>query len=387
MAAQNGIQNGDDGFGFAEQGWPSDRQVTGRDLMCLVAGSEKFQQGFDKSQKVPLNCDAQGLRREALLSIWSSARGAQMPLDMVKKVLDLAVEKNVVLVGKKLNLWIPKNEGHLTFYSEELNKEESSVRNIDALASPKGLFVDIGSGLGLSTLAVSILYPQATVFSIEPAMPSWLLQRISLGCNLEPDAKLPHTIMSGVGAKPDGMLKMRWSPSASEKTRAWTPASERTKDDIELTVGLRTLRSIMAEAAADANVNLAEANIVLNIDCEGCEYNVVPALDEKDFIKINAIIGTTGVHWGYIPKDKLPSTKRGKDTHERLCSHYDFARRSIECCDFPNLEVKHEGNPTVSDLLGDLCFNFTKWADEKNLYTSTDDYGWTELTGMADVDV
>jgi hypothetical protein len=109
---------------------------------------------------------------------------------------------------------------------------------------------------------------------------------------------------------------------------------------------------------------------------------VVPALEEEEFKKIHAIIGTTGVHWGYIPKDKLPSTKRGKTTHERLCSHYDFARQSIECCDFLELVVKHEGNPTVSDLLGDLCYNFTKWAEEKNLYTSTDDYGWTELTNV-----
>jgi hypothetical protein len=139
----------------------------------------------------------------------------------------------------------------------------------------------------------------------------------------------------------------------------------------------------MAEAAADADVNLSKSKIVLNIDCEGCEYNVVPAMAETEFNKIDAIIGTTGVHWGYIPKDKLPSSDRGRRTHERLCSHYDFAKQSIECCDFPQLMVKHEGNPTVSELLGDLCENFTAWADEKNLYTSTDDYGWTELSSMA----
>jgi hypothetical protein len=151
-----------------------------------------------------------------------------MPLDMITKVLDLAVETQVDLVGKSLNLWIPSQEENLKFYSEQLNKKDSSVRNITALEGPHGLFVDIGSGLGLSTLAVSLLYPRATVFSIEPAMPSWLLQRISIVCNLEPDAKLPHPIMSGVGSKADGMLKMNWSPSASEKSRAWSLDSERT---------------------------------------------------------------------------------------------------------------------------------------------------------------
>ena len=378
----------DDDYGrFNNPWWPDrwiDRQVTGRDLMCLVAGSTQFQQEFDTKNKVKLNCDAQGTRRAALLDIWSSAR-TQMTLDMIQKVLDLAVETPLDLVGKHLHLWIPSQEEHLKFYSEQLNKNDSSVRNLTILEGNTrgGLFVDIGSGLGLSTLAVSLLYPEATVFSIEPAMPSWLLQRISIVCNLEPDARLPHPILSGVGSKADGMLKMSWNPSASETSRAWTRDSERTKNDIFLTVRLRTLRSIMAEAAADADINLSKSKIVLNVDCEGCEYNIIPAMAEPEFNKIDVIIGTTGVHWGYIPTDKLPSSERGRRTHERLCSHYDFARQSIECCDFPNLVVKHPGNPTVSDLLGDLCLNFPAWAEEKNLYASTDDYGWTELSSMA----
>mmetsp|Transcript_7431 Transcript_7431/g.10538 ORF Transcript_7431/g.10538 Transcript_7431/m.10538 type:complete len:555 (-) Transcript_7431:160-1824(-) len=371
-------------------------RVSGRELFCLVAGSEKVvakhqeaaaKEGGDgvaSSSSTGLQCDAMSTRREALLNVWSSAR-SQMTLDMIKNVLDLAVEKPYNMGTDTVrHLWAPLQDDSLEYYLEGVTGENSSIKNLDALQGKGGLFVDVGSGLGGSTLAVSLLYPEATVLSVEPAMPSWLLQRVNLVCNLEPDSKMPHPIMSGVGPKNDGMLKMMWRPASTGATRSWTPHDEKTSDDIELIVRLRTLRSILAEAAADEDIDAdAPSSVVLNIDCEGCEYNIIPAMSDVEFDAIDTIVGTTGVHWGYIPEDKRPSSKRGSKTHERLCTHYDFARQAIECCAFPDLKVRRPGHPTVSELNGDLCSTFDVWAEEKKLYTSTDDYGWTELTSMA----
>jgi len=177
---------------------------------------------------------------------------------------------------------------------------------------------------------------------------------------------------------------MMWRPTSTGATRAWTPHEEKTPQDIELIVRLRTLRSIFAEAAADEDIDAdAPSSVVLNIDCEGCEYNIIPAMSDSEFDAFDTIVGTTGVHWGYIPEDKRPSSSRGSSTHERLCSHYDFARQCMECCAFPDLKVRRPGHQSVSSLNGDLCTNFEAWASEKGLFASNDDFGWTQLTSMA----
>lgn len=173
-------------------------------------------------------------------------------------------------------------------------------------------------------------------------------------------------------------------------TRSWNP--EKDFDfavDMELTVHLRTLRSILAEATPD-NLPLGTPISVLNLDCEGCEYNLIPSMHETTFNSVGLILGRT--NWGFIPKIKKPSSERGKNTHERLCSHYNFAKRCKECCDFPSLTVKPritdymEEPPvskTVADVAGGLCDGFLEWASEERLHDIPDDYGWNEMSAFA----
>ena len=130
---------------------------------------------------------------------------------------------------------------------------------------------------------------------------------------------------------------------------------------------------------------------------EGCEYNLVPSLSDEDFDSMRVVMG--GIHWGYIPESRLPSSDRGKRTHGRLCQHENFARTAKECCDFPNLQVKssnageileQEGNAfppkqsVVRDVAGDLCNGFSTWAAEHHLHTITSDAGWFKLSSIAD---
>jgi FkbM family methyltransferase len=261
--------------------------------------------------------------------------------------------------------------------------------------------VDVGSGMGLTALAVMQMYPMTKIVSIEPASPNWLLQELNLRCNL-PKKELSKikVLLAGVGPNDEDednmMAKLMWRPTSTTSTRSWTPADEFGPDDIELLVRLRKLKSILAEA----DVYRLTPNMmdVLNLDCQGCEYNLVPALAEGEFESIPNIIG--GVHWGYIPVSKLPSSDRGRRTHERLCQHENIAKATKECCSFLDSPVKSsvpgevlyrekgDGKPaesvTVSDIIQDgLCLDFDQWAKDHYVHDIQDDFGWFELSSQA----
>jgi FkbM family methyltransferase len=366
--------------------------LNAKHAMCLVAGSPNLPSFI---RKEGFSCDLMDKdKRQALLDTWSSAR-TQMSLSLIAKTLEMAQETSATILGHDFNIWMPAQDSSLEFLSNTLNDEESSriLRHLP-LADPNSLFVDVGSGLGLTTLTVAKEYPATHILSIEPASPSWLLQQLNLICNLvQHDRATP--VLAGVGASPrlpHGMAKVLWRPSQTRLTRTWTSRNETSPDDdLELVIHLRRLWSIVAEYVADNNLQDVNkiTTRVLNLDCEGCEYNVVPSMSQTEELDYYThLIGTTGVHWGYIPVDKLPSSKRAETTHKILCGHYDYARQSIECCAFPTLSVKGIFNQqeklTVQDVAGDLCRGFDEFAETKLLFASNDDYGWMELSSKSD---
>lgn len=265
------------------------------------------------------------------------------------------------------------------------------------------LFVDVGSALGLTSMLITYLYPKTTIVSIEPASPSWLIQNINYRCNLShTQLQYVHPILAGVGTKHhddnDSMMKMLWRPSETTATRNWNPENNFDfATDLELVVHLRTLRAILAEATPE-DLPLGTPISVLNLDCEGCEYNLIPSMHETSFHSIGVVLGRT--NWGYIPVIKKPSSVRARETHERVCTHYNFAKRCKECCDFPSLEVKprlgganteteedgdvaFEGERSVAEVAGDMCNDFEEWAKESKLRDIPDDYGWNEMSAFA----
>jgi FkbM family methyltransferase len=377
-------------------------RITAQHLFCVAAYELPPKEITDN-----LICDAEGSKRKALLELWSSA-ASQMDQSLLVKVLGLAHEKpNQLLLKKLYHLWAPENDEGLTYMLASLNDENNAdhggLHGLQESLGPGKLFVDVGSCLGLTTLAVTQLYEGTKIVSIEPAQPNWLLQQLNLRCNLdETELRQAHVVLAGVGPNTEEedslMGKVTWRPAATTSTRSWTPGAEHRPDDIELKVKLRRLNSILAEA------NTYQHRMdVLNVDCEGCEYNLIPSLSTEEFDAIATVMGN--VHWGYIPTTKLPSSTRGKTTHERLCQHENIARTVKECCAFPNLPVKssvpgevlqrdvephlkgglspHDNSATVSDVAGDLCDDFAQWALDHYLNDIKDDWGWFELTSQA----
>lgn len=134
-------------------------------------------------------------------------------------------------------------------------------------------------------------------------------------------------------------------------------------------------------------------------------------MSDEEFRSVETIMGT--IHWGYIPQSKLPSSKRGRETHYRMCQHEAVARTVKECCAFPDLAVKSsvpgealvlaeeedsvaggggggrklERFPpkevTVRDVAGTLCEDFEEWKVLRHLDDVDSDWGWFMITSTA----
>jgi len=403
----------DDAYGRDGGGYNPDsylyRSWRGRHLFCLAA-MENPPEEIVKQYK----CDASGLKRRTLLDLWTSARAQITNVELLKKILDLAQEKSLQQIyDRSYSLWAPPLDSGMTYVMNTLKNEQKDI--LDSLQTSltgddtkKKLFVDVGSGLGLTTLAVAQKYPTAKIVSIEPASPNWLLQELNLRCNLSKnELHNIKVIMAGVGPNDDEednmVAKLMWRPTSTSSTRSWTPATEFGKDDIELIVRLQKLKNILAQVDVDVSRTTSTPHMmdVLNLDCQGCEYNLIPTLTEDEFDSIPNVIG--GVHWGYIPITKLPSSTRGKQTHERLCQHENIAKTTKECCSFLNSPVKssqpgevlyrdkgednhYQPNEvvTVSDIIQEgLCTDYEQWSIDHHVHDIQDDFGWFEISSQA----
>ena len=370
-------------------------ELSAKHLFCIAASENP-----PKSVTDEIKCDASNKKRRTLLDLWSAAR-SQIEESLFLKVLDIAKERSEEILGVSYDIWAPTGDEGVQFMVNTLNSDQNvdngGINGLEDSLGPGKIFVDVGSCLGLTCLAINAKYPGTKIVSIEPASPSWLLQELNLRCNLKKkEFKNVSVILAGVGPNTDDednmMAKLMWRQTSTTSTRSWTPKEEFGVDDVELIVRLRKLKSILAEA------DVIQTPIdVLNLDCQGCEYNVIPALTEKEYEEIPTVMG--GVHWGYITSNKLPSSARGKATHERLCGHENIAKSTKECCAFPDLPVKssvpgevlqkdNKGFPpsesTVSDVIDEkLCDDFSTWSKEHNLYDIPDDFGWFELSSQA----
>lgn len=373
-----------------------EHNLSAKHLFCMAA-SENPPEAVAKE----LSCD-HSRKKRTLLELWSAAR-SQMSSDLLLSVLDIAMENTEIILGNSYYIWAPKDDEGLMYMVNSLNSDadvdNGGLNGLEESLGPGKIFVDVGSCLGLTCLVINSKYPGTKIVSIEPASPNWLLQELNLRCNMpRKEFQKISIILEGVGANTDEednkMAKLMWRPTSTTATRSWTPASEFQNSDKELIVRLRKLKSILAEAEV-----LRPAHIdVLNVDCQGCEYDMIPGMKKEEFEEIPIVMGS--VHWGYIELNKLPSSERGRTTHERICSHENIARKTKECCAFPDLPVRsnipgevlqkndskhfppHES--TVSDVIADeLCDDFPTWAREHYLNEIPDDFNWFELSSQA----
>lgn len=415
----------DDDYDFQNNGATSG-MITAAHLFCLAAFPTQVPEDMDETlwwhDKV--QCKVRTEKQNTILNLWSTARAEINEEDVLLKTLHVATEQPIDLFGKRLQVWAAPNDEGTEYLvntfdaqyremleaaansnNEQNNNEEDvyqGIAGLNANLGPGKLFVDVGSGLGYTSLAIAILYPGTEIVSIEAASTNWLLQELNWRCNDFDDgpSETPQVVLAGVGPSTgtSQAAQFVWRPTATTNTRAWSlnldnnnneeEDPSKSANDIELAVKLRPWHMVQAEAEI-----VGREIAVLNVDCEGCEYNLVPALSETEFQSISSVLGQ--MHWSYINPMNLPSSERAKNTHSRLCEHENFSRTSIECCAFPDLPVRSSysgevlvmeeegGAPkfpeqpvTVQYLAGDLCDTFDDWAERYHLFSVESDWGW-----------
>ena len=404
-------QWGDDAVNFQEE---EELTPTAKHLFCLAAfaSDDRKETAYWKDT---IKCDATQAAQQSLLDLWSTARGEMAP-ELLLQVLDMSFETTQTIAKKSLNLWAPRDDTGLQFMLDHVNDAEKTVDQGGLYGLEQNLgrgkvFVDVGSCLGTTSMAMALLYPGTQIVSVEVAAPNWLLQEVNFRCNAQAFDQMPRIMLTGVGPAhaTTTFAKYTWKPDQVTTARAWTKASEiDMSKDVELSVRLRPWHSILAEAELLHNTaDKSDYHIdVLNVDCGACEYNLIPSMTDSEFDSITTVMG--GVHWGYIPRSKLPSSVRGKETHERLCKHENFARTAKECCEFPSLEVissfpghvlveedaAAQGGAgsnhaigkagTVAAVAGHLCDDYqSTWVHEKHVHEIESDWGWFQITASA----
>ena len=374
---------------------------TAAHLFCLAGSRDSHVAASNVPQWTSqIHCPATTTARQALLELWNAARSNFLDDQLLQSVLKMTTEHLYSLVNRDLYLWDTLTDQGLDYMVRTLNNasktvDDGGIFGLEHNLGPGKVFVDVGSGLGTTSLAMAMLYPGTRIISIEVAAPNWLLQELNWRCNRDIVGAVPDVLLfAGVGpdARQPSAGKFLWKPSLTTVTRAWNPASERLPEDVELTVHLEAWHALQARAEF-THVD------VLNIDCGACEYNFIPALTDDEFNAISTVMGN--LHWGYIPYSKLPSSERGRTTHERICQHENFAKTAKECCDVPYLQVissypgqvlvQHDDHGgalpkqgTVADVAGDFCDDFAEWAVTKRLHDVPNDFGWFQLSSVAD---
>lgn len=145
----------------------------------------------------------------------------------------------------------------------EIFHKEVYIRGLKR--QPMKVIVDIGAHAGLFSLQAALLWPQAKIFAYEPAPENFgvLLQNINQN-NLFNISAYNLAVASG---RDEIQLFIKQQPE--RHTMFDAPASEQTQDVVW--VGCTDLPGILKQLPSRTD----EIDL-LKVDCEGCEYEMIP---------------------------------------------------------------------------------------------------------------
>ena len=336
----------------------------GVQLYCSIA-----QQQDEEAKWFDTRCPA--ATRTQLLRLWKTLRDAVQDDSILKLGLSVAQPISYSIAKhSNLKIWAPKDDQGVAQVIRELSQRDYGDF-FPLLTSPDSLFLDGGSNLGFVTL-LTALETNATIVSFEAASPTWIMQQLNLVCNLsEIRLHSVHSQLAALGSKDGDSIQLQWRQESTITVRGWDAPPSFVHSTVNCLVPVRTVRSVLKDIFGSSTPMID----VFKMDCEGCEYNVIPDLSEEDMNKIGTMIGE--IHYGFIPTAHAPSSERSKKTHQRLCQYENFVKIAKECCAFPNQRVKHL-NVTVGQVPGNdaLCHDFKQWSANNKLFEIPDDSGW-----------
>ena len=276
--------------------------------------------------------------------VWMRGRALMSAEFMLQTLQNLRLHRSV-LSGVRVGIWAPREDrGVVTALREQARNDYGDHFSVGA----GDLFVDVGSNLGIVTIKAALSTPGGRFLAIEAAPPTWLMQQLNLYSNVPLyTLRHVHSVCAGLSDRREKSV-MTYRPWSTTSTRDWNPESERDERTVNIAVQLRPLSDIYAEVQIPPATRIS----VLKLDCEGCEYSVVPSFSDAEFALIDDIVGE--IHWGYMPPSKQPPKPIADKTHGRLCRFRNFADAALECCMHPV--------PTLpAPSTRSLCQNNPRW--------------------------
>ena len=368
---------------------------SGTDLVCQLALSNRHDHyvgGHDHSKLA------------GMLRIWKEAR-ANLSTEQIVQTLATAREREIQLTSSSLlesssssssqfshttlDIWVPPADDNAatTAALQKLDQQGAGygITHHRQGLLPLGvdsLFVDVGAQWGLTTLSVLLHYRGTKVICLEASGPTWLLLHLNLLWNV-PRAIYDRNVLvlpGGLGATDGQAMPLKsWKPAAAAAAAAATvvPVPTGGQDDQkqqeqqqeqqqqqqaaqEQLVHLWSLQTIRKLAAHHLFLTQLKVRVidVLKLDCEGCEYTIIPNLRQEEKQSIRSIVLGSELHSHSIPKSYIhaPSLQAQMETHEFLCQYQAFAT-FFECCNHTHvLVIDDEQGRTMGELLGPtLC--------------------------------
>lgn len=190
------------------------------------------------------------------------------------------------------------------------------------------LMIDAGSNVGAVSILTAAKYPHVRIVAVEAVPFTWVYQQVNIH-SLLPEADVSsgriRSELAALGADTDGALRMQYRPKTSTSSRNWNPDNEASWAMCNITVQFVSLRTLLTRQS------LSDQRIAwLKMDCEGCEYQVVPDMSPAELARIGAVSGEFHVsHIAQWNPKMLPDFDRVARTLRGICPK--FSRPMSDC--------------------------------------------------------
>ncbi len=218
--------------------------------------------------------------------------------------------------GKGVTLWSTQNDEGAPLVLAETERRAYNLTGGDGQ-----LAVDLGCNLGMITILIARMHPDWRVVCAEAMPVTFLYLTVNLWVNargaMEAGRIVPLLAALGDG----GNVTMQFRADSLTSSRDWNPRKEAGRTTAEFRLATLSLPALLARARAAPPVAL------LKMDCEGCEYDVVPAMTEEDMAGVRAMVGEA--HFGSMKRSgrRVPPTDRVRLTHQRMCDRWGLCER------------------------------------------------------------
>ena len=243
---------------------------------------------------------------------WRQVQGL-VPHDLVSKIFKSS--KKYESSSLNITLWSTRIDEGASFV---LREGAGNTYGLDAHAEP-GLAVDIGGNLGAVTIQISRLCPQWQVISVEAMPITFLFLIVNLWLNVPSDMATGRIvpIFAAMG-RDGGAATFQFREDSLTSSRDWNPLSESWRTTANFTLPTMSFSSLLRAAGADPEAAVS----LLKLDCEGCEYDVVPDLSAAQMAAIHRAVAET--HYDGMLKNgrPVPPLGRAELTHARLCRRW-----------------------------------------------------------------